>query len=109
MCAISDRHVILALDGQRCRGRLEGAAVVLDDGRRVPEADAVFLAPVAPSKIIAVHLTYRSRIEEYRAPGRRGAPVVLHEAALDAERSPSDSCAARRGGSSSTTRASSRS
>src|SRR5271168_4700362 len=67
MCAISDRHVILALDGQRCRGRLEGADVVLADGRRVAEAEAVFLAPVAPTKIIAVHLSYRSRIEEYRA------------------------------------------
>ena len=67
MCAISDRHVILALDGQRCRGRLEDAVVVLADGRRVPESDAVFLAPVAPTKILAVHLSYRSRIEEYRA------------------------------------------
>ena len=27
----------------------------------------MFLAPVAPTKIIAVHLTYRSRIEEYGA------------------------------------------
>jgi len=48
-------------------GRLEGAEVVLDDGRRVPEEDAVFLAPVEPTKILAVHLSYRSRIEEYRA------------------------------------------
>ena len=39
----------------------------LDDGRRIPEADAVYLAPAEPTKIIAVHLTYRSRIEEYRA------------------------------------------
>ena len=67
MCAISDRHVIIALDGGRCRGRLEGDAVVLADGPRVPAAEAVFLAPVAPSKILAVHLSYRSRIEEYRA------------------------------------------
>jgi 5-oxopent-3-ene-1,2,5-tricarboxylate decarboxylase/2-hydroxyhepta-2,4-diene-1,7-dioate isomerase len=37
------------------------------DGRRVPEAEASFLPPVAaPSKILCVHLTYRSRAEEYR-------------------------------------------
>ena len=48
-------------------GRLEGAQVVLEDGRRVPEADAEYLAPVDPTKIMAVHLSYRSRIEEYGA------------------------------------------
>ena len=31
------------------------------------EADARYLAPVEPSKILAVHLTYRSRVEEYAA------------------------------------------
>ena len=31
------------------------------------EAEATYLAPVEPSKIVAVHLSYRSRIEEYRA------------------------------------------
>jgi 5-oxopent-3-ene-1,2,5-tricarboxylate decarboxylase/2-hydroxyhepta-2,4-diene-1,7-dioate isomerase len=40
---------------------------VLDDGRVVAEAGAGYLAPVSPSKIVAVHLTYRSRVEEYRA------------------------------------------
>jgi 5-oxopent-3-ene-1,2,5-tricarboxylate decarboxylase/2-hydroxyhepta-2,4-diene-1,7-dioate isomerase len=39
----------------------------LEDGRRLPEAEAVYLAPVEPSKILAVHLSYRSRIEEYAA------------------------------------------
>ncbi|WP_370552424.1 MULTISPECIES: fumarylacetoacetate hydrolase family protein [unclassified Conexibacter] len=48
-------------------GTLDGDEIVLDDGTRVPEADAAYLAPVQPSKIIAVHLTYRSRIEEYKA------------------------------------------
>jgi 5-oxopent-3-ene-1,2,5-tricarboxylate decarboxylase / 2-hydroxyhepta-2,4-diene-1,7-dioate isomerase len=33
----------------------------------IPAADAHFLAPVNPTKILAVHLTYRSRIEEYAA------------------------------------------
>ena len=67
MPAISDRHVLVEVGGERCRGRLQGPVVVLADGRTVPEREAVFVAPVRPSKIVAVHLSYRSRIEEYRA------------------------------------------
>src|ERR1019366_5312240 len=46
-------------------GRLEGERVITDDGRELAAADVGWLAPVAPSKIIAVHLTYRSRLLEY--------------------------------------------
>jgi 5-oxopent-3-ene-1,2,5-tricarboxylate decarboxylase / 2-hydroxyhepta-2,4-diene-1,7-dioate isomerase len=46
-------------------GRLDGDAVVLSDGGVVPEAEAHFLAPVQPTKILATHLTYRSRVTEY--------------------------------------------
>jgi 5-oxopent-3-ene-1,2,5-tricarboxylate decarboxylase/2-hydroxyhepta-2,4-diene-1,7-dioate isomerase len=59
--------VRIALDGEPVWGFREGDEIVVEDGRRIPESDAVYLAPAAPSKIIAVHLTYRSRIEEYRA------------------------------------------
>ncbi len=48
-------------------GRRDGDSIMLADGRSVPERDAVYLAPVEPSKILAVHLTYRSRVEEYEA------------------------------------------
>jgi len=48
-------------------GRLEGDDIVLDDGSRVREADAAYLAPAEPTKIFAVHLTYRSRVDEYEA------------------------------------------
>jgi 5-oxopent-3-ene-1,2,5-tricarboxylate decarboxylase/2-hydroxyhepta-2,4-diene-1,7-dioate isomerase len=54
-------------EGAPARGRLEDGAVTLEDGTRLPEADARFLAPVEPSKIVAVHLSYRSRLEEYGA------------------------------------------
>lgn len=47
--------------------RSDGKTIVLDDGRTVAEADARYLAPVEPSKIIAVHLTYQSRLTEYAA------------------------------------------
>ena len=40
---------------------------MLEDGTEIAEASAHYLAPATPSKIIAVHLTYRSRVEEYAA------------------------------------------
>ena len=67
---------------------------MLEDGRTVPEAEARYLAPVDPSKIIAVHLTYQSRLTEYAAR-TPAVPVVLHEAADHAQRPPRRSCAAR--------------
>ena len=48
-------------------GHRDGAEIVLDSGERIAEDSVVYLAPAEPTKIIAVHLTYRSRIEEYRA------------------------------------------
>jgi 5-oxopent-3-ene-1,2,5-tricarboxylate decarboxylase / 2-hydroxyhepta-2,4-diene-1,7-dioate isomerase len=65
MPAISERHAVVEVGGERRRGRLDGEAVVLEDGIRIEEP--VFLAPVEPSKIVAVHLSYRSRVEEYGA------------------------------------------
>jgi 5-oxopent-3-ene-1,2,5-tricarboxylate decarboxylase / 2-hydroxyhepta-2,4-diene-1,7-dioate isomerase len=61
------RRVRVAVDGTPAWGRREGDEIVLEDGRRLAEADATYLAPVEPSKIIAVHLTYRSRVDEYAA------------------------------------------
>jgi 5-oxopent-3-ene-1,2,5-tricarboxylate decarboxylase/2-hydroxyhepta-2,4-diene-1,7-dioate isomerase len=61
------RRVRVAVDGTPAWGRRDGDEIVLDDGRRLAEADATYLAPVEPSKIIAVHLTYRSRVDEYAA------------------------------------------
>ncbi len=67
MRPISERAVRVLVDGEPRWGRLAGDSIVLDDGTAVEEATAVYLAPAEPSKVIAVHLTYRSRIEEYRA------------------------------------------
>jgi 5-oxopent-3-ene-1,2,5-tricarboxylate decarboxylase/2-hydroxyhepta-2,4-diene-1,7-dioate isomerase len=55
------------VDGLPTWGQLQGHEIVLDDGRAIAEADAEYLAPALPSKIIAVHLTYRSRVDEYAA------------------------------------------
>jgi 5-oxopent-3-ene-1,2,5-tricarboxylate decarboxylase/2-hydroxyhepta-2,4-diene-1,7-dioate isomerase len=54
-------------EGGAVWGRREGGGVVLESGERLAEEDVRFLAPVEPTKILAVHLTYRSRVEEYAA------------------------------------------
>ena len=61
------RAVRISVDGTPTSGRRDGDSIILADGRSVPEREAVYLAPVEPSKILAVHLAYRSRIEEYEA------------------------------------------
>jgi 5-oxopent-3-ene-1,2,5-tricarboxylate decarboxylase / 2-hydroxyhepta-2,4-diene-1,7-dioate isomerase len=68
MLAVTElRRVRVAVDGTPRWGRRDGDEIVLDGGRAVPEAEVSYLAPVEPSKIIAVHLTYRSRVDEYAA------------------------------------------
>ena len=62
-----ERRVRVLLDGQPAWGTRDHDEITLADGRRIPEAEAHYLAPVTPGKILAVHLTYRSRIEEYAA------------------------------------------
>jgi 5-oxopent-3-ene-1,2,5-tricarboxylate decarboxylase/2-hydroxyhepta-2,4-diene-1,7-dioate isomerase len=60
------RRVRIEVEGLPLRGIPEGEAIVLEDGRTVHETEVRYLPPVEPSKIIATHLTYRSRAEEYR-------------------------------------------
>jgi len=59
-----------------CEGRPEwstvaGKELVLMDGRRVLEAEAVYLPPCDPTKILCIHLNYESRRVEFRAPELR--------------------------------------
>jgi 5-oxopent-3-ene-1,2,5-tricarboxylate decarboxylase/2-hydroxyhepta-2,4-diene-1,7-dioate isomerase len=67
MRPISERTVRVESDGEPRWGRLEGGEIVLEDGTRLAESDALYLAPAEPAKIFAVHLTYRSRVVEYAA------------------------------------------
>jgi 5-oxopent-3-ene-1,2,5-tricarboxylate decarboxylase/2-hydroxyhepta-2,4-diene-1,7-dioate isomerase len=64
---VPHRRVRIAVGDTAEWGRRDGDEIVLDSGAAIPEAEAAYLAPVEPSKIIAVHLTYRSRLDEYRA------------------------------------------
>ena len=68
----------ILLDGACVQVRREGDDLVAPDGRAVPAADAVHLPPVQPSKIIAVHLNHRSRVEEFRAK-LPAAPTYFHK------------------------------
>jgi 5-oxopent-3-ene-1,2,5-tricarboxylate decarboxylase / 2-hydroxyhepta-2,4-diene-1,7-dioate isomerase len=61
------RAVRVTHDGASSWGRREGDEILLDGGVRIPEATAQYLAPAEPTKIVAVHLTYASRIDEYAA------------------------------------------
>jgi 5-oxopent-3-ene-1,2,5-tricarboxylate decarboxylase/2-hydroxyhepta-2,4-diene-1,7-dioate isomerase len=61
------RRVRVAVEGTPAWGRRVSDRIELENGTSVAERDATYLAPVDPSKIIAVHLTYRSRLDEYGA------------------------------------------
>jgi 5-oxopent-3-ene-1,2,5-tricarboxylate decarboxylase/2-hydroxyhepta-2,4-diene-1,7-dioate isomerase len=68
------RRVRVHVDGRPRWGVPAGETVELDDGRALPEREARYLPPVDPSKIVATHLTYRSRAEEYRMQRLPTAP-----------------------------------
>jgi 5-oxopent-3-ene-1,2,5-tricarboxylate decarboxylase / 2-hydroxyhepta-2,4-diene-1,7-dioate isomerase len=61
------RRVRVLHEGEPVAGTLGAEEIVLDDGVRLDPSTVTWLAPVVPSKIIAVHLTYRSRLVEYAA------------------------------------------
>ncbi|WP_413756105.1 fumarylacetoacetate hydrolase family protein [Streptomyces sp. MMBL 11-3] len=55
----------ILLDGAIVETVRDGGELVAGDGRRVKAEDATHLPPVVPSKVIAVHLNHRSRVEEF--------------------------------------------
>ena len=55
----------ILLDGRPQWCEPDGDMLVLPDGRRIPERDAVHLSPCEPSKILCVHLDFRSRAVEF--------------------------------------------
>jgi 5-oxopent-3-ene-1,2,5-tricarboxylate decarboxylase / 2-hydroxyhepta-2,4-diene-1,7-dioate isomerase len=68
----------ILLDGAAVQAVRDGDELVTGDGRRVPASEAIHLPPVQPTKIIAVHLNHRSRVEEFgaRLPP---APTYFHK------------------------------
>jgi 5-oxopent-3-ene-1,2,5-tricarboxylate decarboxylase/2-hydroxyhepta-2,4-diene-1,7-dioate isomerase len=68
------RHVRIEVDREPVWGTPAGDLIELQEGLAVDEASARYLAPVEPTKIVATHLTYRSRAEEYRMERLPSAP-----------------------------------
>ncbi|GAA5050954.1 5-oxopent-3-ene-1,2,5-tricarboxylate decarboxylase/2-hydroxyhepta-2,4-diene-1,7-dioate isomerase [Thermocatellispora tengchongensis] len=68
----------ILLDGAVTETVREGEELVARDGRRVKADEAHHLPPVVPSKIIAVHLNHRSRVEEFRTT-LPPAPTYFHK------------------------------
>jgi 5-oxopent-3-ene-1,2,5-tricarboxylate decarboxylase / 2-hydroxyhepta-2,4-diene-1,7-dioate isomerase len=69
------RRVVLEQRAHPCR--VDGDRLVLDDGRTISEADAVYAAPVEPRTIVCVHLNYRSRAVEFGLDLERSHPTYF--------------------------------
>ncbi len=83
------KHVRILHNGKPASGRLEGSTILLDDGTSIAEAEARYLPPVEPSKIIAVHLNYRSRAVEFgRKPPETPTYFLKPLSALSYHRAP---------------------
>jgi len=67
MCGprVERRRVLIG--GSACWGTmLDDGLLLLDDGRELEPSGASYLPPVTPTKVIAVHISYRSRSVETR-------------------------------------------
>ncbi len=68
----------ILLDGYPTQVRREGELLISDDGRTVEIEQAIHLPPTAPTKIIAVHLNYQSRTDEFMTK-LPPAPTYFHK------------------------------
>jgi 5-oxopent-3-ene-1,2,5-tricarboxylate decarboxylase/2-hydroxyhepta-2,4-diene-1,7-dioate isomerase len=77
----------IVLDGATVEVVRDGDDLVAGDGRRVAVDAAVHLPPVVPTKIVAVHLNHRSRVDEFMI-SLPPAPTYFHKptSALNAHR-----------------------
>jgi 5-oxopent-3-ene-1,2,5-tricarboxylate decarboxylase / 2-hydroxyhepta-2,4-diene-1,7-dioate isomerase len=76
MPTVQTRRILL--DGAVTEVTADGDALLAGDGRRVAADEAIHLPPCQPSKILCVHLNYRSRVEEFRARPPR-TPTYFHK------------------------------
>jgi 5-oxopent-3-ene-1,2,5-tricarboxylate decarboxylase/2-hydroxyhepta-2,4-diene-1,7-dioate isomerase len=84
------RRVRIEIDGLPVDGKVDGDTILLEDGTAVPEAEARYLPAARPTKIVATHLTYRSRAEEYRMARLPSEPSYFLKplSSLSAHRAP---------------------
>ncbi|MFI1676720.1 fumarylacetoacetate hydrolase family protein [Streptomyces sp. NPDC020607] len=78
MRATATEYRRILLDGSAVQVVREGDELIAADGRRVKTSEAHHLPPVRPSKVIAVHLNHRSRVEEFGAT-LPPAPTYFHK------------------------------
>ena len=57
-------------EGQPKWVRPVGDRLVLGDGRNIADAEATYLPPCDPTKILCIHLNYDSRRVEFKEIGR---------------------------------------
>ena len=55
-------------EGQPKWVKPDGDGLLLGDGRAIHEAEATYLPPCEPSKVLCIHLNYESRRAEFRVP-----------------------------------------
>lgn len=68
----------ILLDGYPCEVRRTGDSLIAGDGREVGVDEAIHLPPSEPTKIIAVHLNYASRSQEFMTQ-LPAAPTYFHK------------------------------
>ena len=68
----------ILLEGAAVEVRRLGDTLVAADGREVPVEVAVHLPPCQPTKVVAVHLNHRSRVDEFGAT-LPDAPTYFHK------------------------------
>lgn len=60
------KHARILWEGQATSGVVSRDSIVLENGKHVPVDSANYLAPILPRQVIATHLSYRSRCDEYK-------------------------------------------
>lgn len=68
----------ILIDGEPHNVHVDDGELVTIDGERIPAEEAIHLPPVEPSKIIATHLTFRSRVDEFMTK-LPPAPTYFHK------------------------------
>ncbi len=68
----------ILIDGEPHSVHVEDGELVTIDGERIAAAAATYLPPIEPTKIIATHLTYRSRVDEFMTKLPE-APTYFHK------------------------------
>jgi 5-oxopent-3-ene-1,2,5-tricarboxylate decarboxylase/2-hydroxyhepta-2,4-diene-1,7-dioate isomerase len=68
----------ILLEGEPTHVQVDGDELVTADGHRVSIEETEHLPPVEPTKIMAVHLNHRSRVEEFMAT-LPPAPTYFHK------------------------------